>query len=184
MDGPFWVDTRAPHIAADIAAVTLATTFKAIVPPANLPVLGSNYFGYIGKACRMKMFGRMTAVASPGNLGIALYWGTGADANGTAIISVAAAAAQALTAGTNLTFELEFLVRCRAQGASGALIGHGMLSANPLLVASSLQPIMMPASAPAPVTVDLTQNFVLSPQLANTAGSSVQIHEYVFEAIN
>jgi hypothetical protein len=186
MDGPFWVDLRAPHISADAASVTLTTTNKAILPVANLPPLGSNYFAFAGKAVRMRLWGQMTTVATPGNLGLALYWGTGADANGTAILNVAAAAAQALTQGTNLSWEWDLIVRSRALGASGSLIAHGMFNANPSLIAASLQPIMLPNSAAAAVTVDLTQNFVLSPQLAasGSAGSAVIVHEFTYEALN
>src|SRR6516225_6538990 len=84
MDGPFYVDTRAPHINADIAAVTLAATAKALVPVANLPVLGSNYFGWVGKAIRMRLWGRITTGATPGNMTAQIMWGNGAGADGLA----------------------------------------------------------------------------------------------------
>jgi hypothetical protein len=186
MDGPFYVDTRSPHVAADIAAVTLTTTNKAIVPLANLPVLGANYFGWVGKAVRMRLWGRMTPVATPGNLGVALYWGTGGDANGTAVLSFAGGASSALTAGTSLTWEMDIICRCRAIGVSGALIAHAQFNANPSLMAASLQPLMIPASAPAQVTVDLTAANVLSPQMLATgsAGTTAQIHEFTFESLN
>jgi|SRR5215831_9156283 len=186
MDGPFWVDLRAPHMAADAASVTLTTTAKAILPVANLPVLGSNYFGFIGKAVRMRIWGHMTAVATPGNLGLNVYWGTGADANGTAIGTYTGASTSALTAGTTLTWEWDIFIRCRTLGASGSLICHGMLNANPALIASSLQPIIHPLSAAAGVTVDLTANNVISPQMIATgsAGTAVIVHEFTFEALN
>lgn len=184
MDGPFWVDLRAPHISADIAAVTLSTTAKGIVPIANLPILGSNYFGYVGKIIRMRIWGRMSTGATPGNITAAIYWGTGADANGTVIATTAATALSA--SQTNLTWEWDIAVRCRALGATGSLIGHGMFNANVGLVASTLQPVMMPASAPAAVTVDLTQNFVLSPQVlrSGSTAESIQVHEFTYEALN
>ena len=184
MDGPFYVDTRAPHINADIAAVTLAATAKALVPVANLPVLGSNYFGYVGKACRMRLWGRMTTGATPGNMTAQIMWGNGADANGTII---AATAATALTASqTNLTWEWDIFVRCRALGISGALISHGMFNANVGLVASTLQPVLMPASAPAQVTVVLSLAFVFSPLFIRSGSSAetMQVHEATFEALN
>lgn len=186
MDGPFWVDLRAPHMDADVASVTLSTTNKAIIPVANLPPLGSNYFGYRGKAVRMRIWGQMTAVATPGNLGLGLYWGNGTDANGTNILNVAASAASALTAGTALSWEWDIFIRCRAMGATGSLIAHGMFNANPSLIAASLQPLLLPASAAAAVTCDLTANNVISPQLAasGSAGTAVVVHEYTFEAMN
>lgn len=184
MDGPFYVDTRTPHISADIAAVTLAATAKAIVPVANLPSLGANYFSYVGKAVRMRMFGRLTTAATPGNMTASCYWGNGTDANGTSIV---ASAAVALTASqTNLTWEWDLYIRCRALGVSGSLIGHGTFNANVAVLASTLQPVMIPASAPAAVTVDLTQNFVLSPQFlrSGSTAESIQVHEFIFEALN
>jgi hypothetical protein len=184
MDGPFYVDTRAPHLSADVAAVTLATTAKAIVPVANLPVLGSNYFGWLGKAVRMRIWGRFSTGATPGNMAAQLMWGTGADANGTVI---AATAATALSASqTNLTWEWDFICRCRAFGSSGALIAHGMFNCNVGLISNTLQPVLMPASAPAQVTVDLTQAFVLSPQIlrSGSTAETLQVHEMTFEALN
>ena len=184
MDGPFWVDLRTPHISADVAAVTLATTAKALVPVANLPALGSNYFGYLGKAVRIRLYGRITTGATPGNMTAQIMWGNGTDANGTII---AATAATALTASqTNLTWEWDIIVRCRLLGATGALISHGMFNANVGVLASTLQPVMMPASAPAQVTVDLTQNYVLSPQFlrSGSTAETMQVHEFTFEALN
>jgi hypothetical protein len=184
MDGPFWVDLRAPHISADVASVTLLGTALALVPVANLPALGSNYFSYVGKAVRIRMYGRISTGATPGNLTVALYWGNGTAANGTIIMQTAATALSATQ--TNLTWECDMLIRCRALGVTGALIGHGMFNANVGVIASTLQPVMMPASAPAQVTVDLTQNFVLSPQAlrSGSTAESMQVHEFTYEALN
>ena len=101
-DGLFYVDSRAPFISADAAAVTLTTTAKALIPAANIPILGSNYFSYVGKAMRIKLFGRMTVTTAPGNLTMQLNYGTGADANG---VVLAASAALAITASvTNFSW--------------------------------------------------------------------------------
>lgn len=184
MDGPFYVDTRAPHISADVTAVTLATTDKAMVPVANLPILGSNYFSFVGKFVRIRMFGRITTGATPGNMTMDIYWGSGADANGTIIGS---SATVALTASqTNLSWETEFIVRCRALGASGSLMCHGMFNANVGVIASTLQPVMMPASALAAVTVDLTAANVISPQFkrSGSTAETLQVHDFIYEAMN
>lgn len=184
MDGPFWVDLRTPHINADVGPLTLATTYKALLPVANLPILGSNYFNYSGKAVRMRIWGRITTALTPGNIQVGLFWGTGADANGTIIAQTSAAALSA--SQTNLTWEWDIFCRCRVLGSSGSLLAHGMLNANVGVIASTLQPVMMPASAPAAVTVDLTQNFVLSPQMlrSGSTAEAVTIHEYTFESMN
>lgn len=184
MDGPFWVDLRAPHMSADAGSVTLAATNKAMVPVANLPPLGANYFGYVGKAVRITMTGRITTAATPGNMTVAMLWGNGTDANGTVLATSTAAA---LTANaTSLAWKLEFLIRCRALGATGSLMANGLFSANVAVVAGSLQPIMIPANLPAPVTVDLTANNFLSPQFARSGSTveTLQVHEFLFEALN
>jgi len=184
MDGPFYVDSRAPFNVTDAASVTLLTTALALLPSANLPVLGSNYFNYVGKAVRMRLWGRITTAATPGNMTALLYWGTNAAANGTVI---AQSAAVALTASqTNLTWEWDMLVRCRSLGATGSLIGFGMFNANVAVLGSTLQPVMIPASVPAAVTVDLTQNFFLSPQFmrSGSTAESIQVQEFTFEALN
>jgi hypothetical protein len=184
MDGNFYVDSRGPFISADVAAVTLATTDKALVPIGNLPVLGSNYFGFIGKAVRIKIFGRITTAATPGNGTFDLYWGTGADANGTILAS---SATVALTASqTNLSWEAELIVRCRAEGASGSLLVTGHILFNNAVVANTLQPMLIPASAAAAVSVDLTAANVISPQFkrSGSTAETMQVHEINFEALN
>ena len=183
-DGLFYVDTRAPHISADVASVTLASTDKALIPVANIPILGSNYFSFIGKAMRVMLFGRITTGTTPGNGTVDIYWGSGADANGTIIGS---SAAFALTASqTNLTWWLELIIRCRALGASGSLLVSGQFNANNAVVASSVQPVMIPASAPAATTVDLTASNVISPQFkrSGSTAETMQVHEVVYQALN
>jgi hypothetical protein len=184
MDGPFWVDLRAPHMGADAGSVTLAATAKAMVPVANLPPLGANYFGFVGKAVRLTLQGRLTTAATPGNMTFSLYWGNGTDANGTIIASSAAVAL--IASQSNMTWRLEMMIRCRSLGATGSLIGTGMFSANPAIIASTNQPIMIPAATAAAVTVDLTANNFLSPQFlrSGSTAEALQVHEFMFEAMN
>lgn len=184
-DGPFYVDSRAPFISGDVAAVTLAATDKALIPAANIPVLGSNYFAYVGKAIRIRLFGRITTGATPGNGAISMRMGTGADANGTVICT---SAAVALTASqTNLSWMAEFIIRCRTMGATGALFGTGVFCANVGVLASTLQPVMIPASAPAAsASVDLTAALLLSPQFqrSGSTAETMQVHDVSYEALN
>src|SRR6516164_10086034 len=137
-DGLFYVDTRSPFIVTDPASVTLAATDSALIPVGSLPVLGSNYFGYVGKAVRCTMYGRITTAATPGNGTFDVYWGNGTNANGTIILS---SAAFALTASqTNLAWTLSFIVRCRAIGTAGTVMSVGEAGFNNAVVASTLQP--------------------------------------------
>lgn len=186
-DGLFYVDSRAPFISADVAAVTLAATAKALIPVANIPVFGSNYFSFIGKAVRIRLFGRITTAATPGNGQFTVYYGTGADANGVAVCQ---SAAFALTASqTNLSWEAEFLIRCRVMGGAGvgALFGTGKVLFNNAVVANTLQPVMVPASAPAvSAACDLTASLVLSPQFSRSGSTAetMQVHDVSYEAMN
>jgi hypothetical protein len=85
-----------------------------------------------------------------------------------------------------MTWRLEMMVRCRSLGATGSLIATGMFSANPAIIASTNQPVMIPASTAAAQTVDLTANNVLSPQFARSGSTAeaLQVHEFAFEALN
>jgi hypothetical protein len=183
-DGLFYVDHRAPFISADVGQVTLAATNKAIIPVANIPVLGANYFAMVGKAVRLTMFGRLTTVLTPGNGQWNIYWGNGADANGTIIGS---SAALALTASqTNVSWRLECIIRCRSMGATGSLFVTGEWRANVGVLATSLQPALIPAATPAAVTVDLTAANVISPQFSRSGSTveTMQCHDVIYEALN
>jgi len=186
MDGPYFVDSRYPFISGDVSAVTVIATNKALVPVANLPVLGSNYFGYIGKAVRIRMFGRMSTAAAPGTMTIALFWGTGADANGTSI--VASAAWVPIASLVNTSWELEAVIRCRTMGATGTLFGTGVFRfLNSLTTTAALSSFMLPATAPAASgSVDLTAANVISPQVLATTSTTntMQVHEFNQESLN
>src|SRR4249920_1651769 len=183
-DGLFYVDSRQPFISGDVASVTMAATAKAIIPAANIPVLGGNYFSFIGKAMRIRLFGRITTVASPGNLTIQLNYGTGADANG---VVVATSGAVALTASqTNMSWMAEMYVRCRTMGATCTLFCTGEFRSNVAVIATTLQPVLIPATAPAAsAACDLTAALLLSPQViqSGTAGT-IQVHDVNYEALN
>jgi len=186
MDGAFYRDLREPFIGSDATAVTLAATYKALLPAGALPPLGSHYFGRIGKKVRLRLFGRMTTALTPGNIQLAIFYGTGADANG---VNLAASAAVALSASqTNLSWEAEFTVHCRSIGATGTLFATGKFLCNNALVASTLLPIMIPASAPAVSgSCDLTSaSLILSPQMlrSGSTAETAQVHDFEFEALN
>jgi hypothetical protein len=186
MDGPFYVDSRAPFLNADPAQVTLSTTNKAIIPLANIPVLGANYFNYVGKGMRITMFGRITTAATPGNGQWNIYWGSGVDATGTVIGS---SAALALTASqANMSWRMEIIVRCRSIGGAGvgSLFVTGEWRANVAVLASTLQPALIPATVPAPVTVDLTTASIISPQFLRSGSTveTMQCHDVSYESLN
>jgi hypothetical protein len=184
-DGLFYNDLREPFIAADIPAVTLAPTAKALYPASNHPILGSQYFGRVGKKIEIYLFGRMTTGTTPGNLTIDVYYGTGADANG---VILASSAAVALTASqTSLSWECKVKVHCRSTGNVGTLFCTGKFQANVAVLASTLQPMMIPASLPVvSAACDLTVANLISIQArrSGSTGETMQVHDLEFIAKN
>jgi hypothetical protein len=185
-DGLFYWDSRAPHITGDITAVTLATTDKALYPVANFPTLGSQYWNYIGKGMRICLFGRITTVATPGNGTFDIYYGSGADATGTILASSGSLALSINQ--TNVTWYMECSVRCRAIGGAGvgSLMCTGFAHFNVGVLASTLQPMMIPATAPVAVSVDLTAANIISVQFkrSGSTAETMQVHEMAVISLN
>lgn len=180
-NGAFFVDTAPPFIVTDPAAVTLSTTNKALYPVGNIKAMGKDYW-WVGKMVRLYVFGRATSVLTPGNLTLSLFYGTGADANGT---SLAATAATAWSASqTNLSWWAYWDVHCTAVGSSGALFATGSAKFNESMIAAELP---MPASAPAAVTVDLTvASNILSVQAlrSGSTAETMQLHKIIVTPMN
>lgn len=181
-DGLFYNDLREPSIGADITAVTLAATAKALYPASNFPVLGGQYFARIGKKIKIRLFGRMTTGATPGNGSFNVYYGTGADANGVALMT---GTAVALTANqTNLSWMCEVYVSCRSIGSAGTLFCDGWAIFNEgVLVAHQL----LPASAPAVSgACDLTAALIISVQFlrSGSTAETMQVHDLEVIALN
>jgi hypothetical protein len=172
MDGPFYLDTREPFFVSDLGTVTLSTTDKALYTPSAFPVLGGHYFARPGKRMTIRMFGKITTAATPGNLTWDVYYGDGTDANG---VLLASSAAFALTASqTNLSWQIDLRVRCVSVGSAGTLYVVGEFGANVAVVASTLQPVMIPASAAAVSgACDLTAAKIISVQ-AKRSGSTAE----------
>lgn len=169
-DGLFYRDTREPHMIADQAAVTLATTDKAMYPAGAHPVLGGNYFARAGKKLAFHATGKITTAATPGNLTIDVYYGTGADANGTILAS---SAAQTLVAAqTNISWHAWWTVRCASIGSAGTLRCSGWAIFGTAVIA--VGSFLIPASAAADSAgVDLTAANIISLQFKRS-GSTVE----------
>jgi hypothetical protein len=182
MDGQFDLDTRLPHIATDITSVTLAATNKALYTVSAVPAMGKDYWT-VGKAVKIEIYGRATSGITPGNLTLSLFYGTGADANGT---SLAATAATAWTASqTNLSFYAWWDVHCTAVGTAGALFACGAAKFNEAMIAAML---FMPASAPATTaSLDLTvASNILSVQAlrSGSTAETMQLHKVRVTSLN
>lgn len=184
-DGLFYNDLRSPFLTADVGSVTLATTDKALYPVSNFPVLGGQYWSFIGKKMRIRLFGRITTGTTPGNGTWDVYYGSGADATGTILAS---SAAFALTASqTNLSWFAEFYIHCRSIGNTGTLFCTGTSHFNVAVVASTVQPVLIPASAPAASgSVDLTAANIISVQFkrSGSTAETMQVHDMDVVAMN
>jgi hypothetical protein len=186
----FFHDTRGPFVTTDVTAVTLASTDKALYPASAFPVLGAGYFNsLLGKRLWIHMFGRMTTAATPGNGTWDIYFGSGADATGTIIASSGTLALSAN--GTNLSWQLDIWVTTRLleQGAThGALLVTGQAVLNVGLLASTLEPMFIPASAAAQTTVDISpaNSNIISVQFkrSGSTAETMQVHELVVTALN
>lgn len=184
-DGLFYNDLREPFIGTDIGLVTLATTAKALYPASNFPVLGGQYFSRIGKKLRIRLFGRMTTVLTPGNGSFNVYYGSGADANGVLLMTGAPVALSA--SQINMSWAAEIFVHCRSIGSAGTLFCTGKAHFNVGLIASTLQPILLPASAPAvSPACDLTAANIISVQYLRSGSTveTMQVHDMEVVAMN
>jgi hypothetical protein len=177
-------ETIDPLCAADEAAITLASTYKALLPTSRYN-LGSQFFNKPGRKLRIRAFGKFTTGATPGNIQAGILFGTNADANG---VTLAQSAAVALTASqTNLSWEVEFYVHCRSIGPTGTLFCTGRLDANVGLIASTLQPVLIPASsAVVSGACDLTGVLVPSLQMlrSGSTAESVTVQDYDITPMN
>ena len=184
-DGLFYNDLREPFIATDIPAVTLATTAKALYTPSYFPVLGGQYFSRIGKKLRIELFGRMTTSTIPGNGSFNIYYGTGADANGVLLMTGAPVALS--ISQTSLSWRMWCEVHCRSTGSAGTLFCVGAAHFNVALIASTLQPILLPASLPAVSgACDLTAANIISVQYLRSGSTveTMQVHDIKVIALN
>lgn len=171
-DGLFYLDTREPHYVGDIAAVTMAATAKAVYQAANFPVLGGQYFNRPGKSLTIKLWLKVIVAATPGNFSFNVHWGTGADANGTLMCT--AGTPVALSASVTKCLYAEFNIRCITTGVAGTVEVTGWAVVDPLLIAATLNPILIPtAGAVVSGALDLTAAFIPSVQVlqSGTAGT-------------
>lgn len=182
MDGAFYNDLREPFITVPPSAVTLASTAKALYTASQFPVLGGQYFSRPGKKVKIRLFGIITTAATPGNGSFNVYYGTGADANGVALMT---GTPVALTAGqTNLTWELEIVVTCITTGSAGTLRCTGKAIFNEAVLAPHQ---MLPTvTGGVSAACDLTAALILSVQFlrSGSTAETMQVLEMEVTALN
>jgi hypothetical protein len=160
----------------------MTTTAKAMYAAANFPTLGGGYFSRPGKAIKISCSMLFTLPATPGNLSFNILWGTGADANGTVLMTGTPAAA---TNATKRAY-LEVVVRCITTGTSGSLEATGWAILDVGIIASPNFIMMMPTGAAAVgVASDTTAANIISiqPLQSGTAGT-VTVDWLQVEALN
>jgi hypothetical protein len=177
-------ETIDPPVSADEATITLASTYKNLIPVSRYN-LGPQFFNKIGRRLRIRAFGKITTAVTPGNGQIGVLFGTGADANGVNVVQSAAFAL--IASQTNISWNAEFYISCRSTGPTGTLFGTGWIEFNPAVVASTAQPLMIPASAAAvSASCDLTGTLVPSLQFLRS-GSTVEtitVQDYDISPMN
>lgn len=184
-DGLFYNDLREPFVTVPPAAVTLAATAKALYTASQFPVLGGHYFGRVGKKLKIRLFGVITTVLTPGNGSFNIYYGTGADANGVALMTGLPAALSA--SRTADTWQLETVITCRTTGSAGTLLCNGVAKMAPTVMASTLQPIMLPAATGAvSAACDLTAALIISVQYlrSGSTAETMQVLDMEVTALN
>lgn len=150
MDGNYIGVRPQAQLITDEAAITLSTTMKALWLPAKTLLPAG--FWYARKTVRLTAFGKATTDGTAGNYVFELGYGSG-DAP-TPL--VAGATVAGTVSQTNVSWKAEAIIECRSVGTSGVLRMWGQWSPAVALLASTLQPYIFPASAPADVTVDTT----------------------------
>lgn len=183
MDGAYYHDSRGPFRVAAETAVVLAATDK-LTYPGFLTSLPANYFTP-GKMNRLTVYGTITTVLTPGNIGVELYYGT-TDAGGTLLASSAALALVA--SQTTIPFEIVAYVQCRVAGIAGvgSLFAWAEAKFGTAVIASPNDHFFIPASAPAAVAVDTTaaSGFNVQIKRSGSTAESVTVQHVIFEALN
>ena len=159
-------ETRNPITqTSDYSQITLSTTAKSIrsvtadLPGSSLQFAQQGYW-QIGKKWHVRMFGKATTVATPGNLTIEIRHQTGSavtDAGGTILATSGAVALGA--SKTNASWFMDFTIESRAQiGTASGLFAKGYFITDPTtgLIASTALPIFIPTTAAAATNVDTT----------------------------
>lgn len=149
--GEGYHDSRIQPIVADETAITLGTAQKALWPYART-LLPAGFFSTVGRTIQIKVFGKATTDGTAGNYVAGL--GYGASDAPTAL--AAGASAAGTVSQTNISWTAEAYVTSRLAGATGTLFAYGVWTPAVALLASTLQPYIMPSSAGVAVTVDTT----------------------------
>lgn len=150
MDGGYIAVRRPSILPADESAITLATTQKALWLPAKTLIPTGVW--YPGKIIKLTAFGKATTDVTAGNYVFGVALGAG-DAPAAIVTGASVAGTVSRTADTWMA---EAFAECRSFGTAGVLRLWGYMRPVVSLLASTLQPYLMPAATPADISFDFT----------------------------
>jgi hypothetical protein len=172
----------------DGPALTAAAAASCIPTPSRI-ILPNNYF-YIGQQLMLTMSGRIScAVTTPGTARFDVRMGP----SGTIVVYDTGALNLNIVAKTNVPWTLKILFTCRAVGTGTAttLFGIGEFKSeavvgSPLPSAGGNGSLIVPVGAPAVGGgFDATAANALDVFFTQTvATGSLQVHQYLWEALN
>ena len=150
MEGGYEAVRKSAVLPADEGAITLATTMKALWSPAKTLIPTGVW--YPGKIMHIVAFGKATTDGTAGNYVFEI--GLGAGDAPAALVTGATVAGT--VSQTNVTWMAEMYAECRTYGTAGILRLWGSITPVVALLASTLQPYLMPNATPADISFDFT----------------------------
>ena len=164
----------------DGSTLANSTSATSIIPASRKIYLPAGFFDRVGKQLRVRAAGRIgTVITTPGTLALDIRFTSD-------VVFLGGASPTLNTAGTtNLTWEMEVVLTCRAIGAAASVLGIGRLCTAAL---SATTPIMMlPASAPVPSVDTFDSTLSHSVDLFATwsiadAANTLTLHQFSIEA--
>lgn len=179
MGRSYWVSPLGPFHVVDGAAYANSTTLTDVAPtpaiilPAGVLDTGTKIY--------YEIFGRYSNTGTP-TLNLGIYSGTVAQAIGSGVALLTSGAVTTVTTVTNRTWRMEGSLTVRSNSATGSIIGVGELSN-----VTTGGKDMLPATAPAAVTVDTTvARYITVGATWGTASASntLTVHEVNFRLAN
>ena len=168
--------------AVDGAALATSITATSLLPAAAKFTLPANFFSAPGKALRVMAQGRISTTTGPPSFTFDIRLNNTVVWNGAAAVTVASV--------TNKVWELMAVLTCRTIGSAANLMGIGKCTSSAVVGSSggNANTWMLPDSAPA-----VGNNFdsTAAQQLdlfgtwsASSASNSIQLHNFLLEALN
>jgi len=175
---------------SDGTALTASVTATSILPAAARCTIPAGFM-QPGKTVRLTARGRVSnIVTTPGTLTLDVRMGPTSNI----IVWNGGAMALNIVAKTNVTWDFDVLLTCRAEGSgtSANLMGIGQFTSesvigSPLPSAGGAGTLLLPSSAPAvgtgfDSTVAMVVDLFATWSLNNA--NSIQVHQYMLEALN